>query len=193
MNDSFAENLAKLCQKADQPPRVTDVVVAATAAPPGASRVYATWGLIRPVVVRLVFRTAPTTPLGRFSGLTIAGLSRSRLPACIYAFEAVVGLTRGVVFPLIADVVGHPWQVLGPGTDHTVAGLPCEAVAVDDALVEVVGAGAFELADPVAHRQRERSPWAFALRVVREIRRGDARRHHGSEVCAPSCATQGGG
>ena len=29
MNDNFAENLAKLCQKADHPAQVTDVAVAA--------------------------------------------------------------------------------------------------------------------------------------------------------------------
>ncbi len=27
MNDNFAENLAKLCQKADQPARVTNVAI----------------------------------------------------------------------------------------------------------------------------------------------------------------------
>ena len=88
--------------------------------------------------------------LGRFSGLTIAGLSRSYFGDRLDAFETVVGLTRGVVFPLIADVVGHPGKVLGPETDYPIARLPGEAVAVQDALVEVVGAGAFELADPVA-------------------------------------------
>ena len=69
-----------------------------------------------------------------------------------------MGRAARVVIPLLVDVVVNPRQIFRAEADHAVSGLPCKALLIQNALIEVVGAGAFESADPVAdlHRRRDR-------------------------------------
>ena len=71
-------------------------------------------------------------------------------------FQTTVGFAVRVVIPLLADVVVDPRQVFGAEADDAVTGLPRKAFFVQNALIEVVGAGAFDLADPVADLDRRR-------------------------------------
>ncbi len=68
----------------------------------------------------------------------------------LHALQPVMRRTTSMVFLLISNILDYPRQPLRSKDDNPVDGLPFEDAAVCNSVVDVVGAGALDLADPLA-------------------------------------------
>ena len=103
-------------------------------------------GLIpRPAVLGLVTERGSTPPF--FSPLQRA----------YHAFQPFLGRTGRMVFLLASDVFDNPGQIFRTETKNPVAELPSERAAVDQPVVDVMTAGAFEFPQPLAGVERRRN------------------------------------
>jgi len=57
-----------------------------------------------------------------------------------------------MMFLLIANVFYHPLQILGSETHHSVTTLPVQQLAIDQFVVDVVGARALKFSDLLTNR-----------------------------------------
>jgi phage pi2 protein 07 len=60
------------------------------------------------------------------------------------------------MLPLVSDITDDPRKIPRSKANHAVTRLPVQQVAIRDAMVDVVTAGSFHLAYPVADEQRWR-------------------------------------